>query len=159
MASTRGGLISVWHGALLRNQRALSRKPMFWQPYRCTTPGCWPRGIVALQRTLKNTVNHKESKSGVGTETREIPEHIDTFRLSTLQVLSTADISKGARLRPPDADPRGWLTSSRTYSVQPRSPRSQSSSSAPQTRCSWDRIGAPIWRCRSGGPANRCAWC
>ena len=23
--------------ALLRNQRALSGKPMFWQPYRCTT--------------------------------------------------------------------------------------------------------------------------
>ena len=26
--------------SLLRDQRALSGKPMFWQPYRCTTPGC-----------------------------------------------------------------------------------------------------------------------
>ena len=34
--------------ALLRNQRALSGKPIFWQPYRCTTPGCWPRGIAGV---------------------------------------------------------------------------------------------------------------
>ena len=38
--------------ALLRNQRALSGKPMFWQPYRCTTPGCWPRGIAGVMDLL-----------------------------------------------------------------------------------------------------------
>ena len=32
--------------ALLRNQRALSGKPMFWQPYRCTTPVA---GLVVSQ--------------------------------------------------------------------------------------------------------------
>ena len=38
--------------ALPRNQRALSGKPMFWQPYRCTTPGCWPRGIAGVMDLL-----------------------------------------------------------------------------------------------------------
>ena len=40
MASTRGGLISVWPCASEDDHGALSGKPMFWQPYRCTTPGC-----------------------------------------------------------------------------------------------------------------------
>ena len=30
--------------SLLRDQRALSGKLMFWQPYRCTTPGCTTPG-------------------------------------------------------------------------------------------------------------------
>ena len=40
MASTHGGVLFQFGRALLRDQRALSGKPMFWQPYRCTTPGC-----------------------------------------------------------------------------------------------------------------------
>ena len=40
MPSTRGGLISVWQCASEDYHGALSGKPMFWQPYRCTTPGC-----------------------------------------------------------------------------------------------------------------------
>ena len=53
MASTRGGLFfSFWPCASLRNRHegiitasTLRGKPMFWRPYRCTTPGCWPRSI------------------------------------------------------------------------------------------------------------------
>ena len=44
----RGAVLFQFGRSLLRDQRALSGKPMFWQPYRCTTPGCWPRGIAGV---------------------------------------------------------------------------------------------------------------
>ena len=41
MASTRGGFYFSLAVRLNEDyQGALSGKPMFWQPYRCTTPGC-----------------------------------------------------------------------------------------------------------------------
>ena len=63
MASTRGGLISVWPCASEESE-SLSGKPIFWQPYRCTTPGCWPRGIAGVMVVISHLGIHELLRFG-----------------------------------------------------------------------------------------------
>ena len=48
MASTRGGLISVWPCASEESESTLREADVLATAYRCTTPGCWPRGIAGV---------------------------------------------------------------------------------------------------------------